>query len=105
MAETAVFVMDKFSCKTESQNKSTVLTILNLTVIPYFYSILQTVIIRYLTLEPVYTALSIRYTDAFLYIKKFNASVGKGGYLPQSDRDDEDTLKTAAVLTELRNRV
>ena len=59
MAETAVFVMDKFSCKTESQNKSTVLTILNLTVIPYFYSILQTVIIRYLTLEPVYGAFLI----------------------------------------------
>lgn len=34
----------------------------------------------------------------FLYIKNFNASVGKGGYLPQSDRDDEDTLKTAAVF-------
>ena len=62
MAETAVFVMDKFSCKTESQNKSTVLTILNLTVIPYFYSILQTVIIRYLTLEPVYR------TGAFLIL-------------------------------------
>jgi len=58
MAETAVFVMDKSSYKTESQNKSTVLTILNLTVIPYFYSILQTVIIRYLTLEPVYCAIA-----------------------------------------------
>jgi hypothetical protein len=34
----------------------------------------------------------------FLYIKNFNASVGKGGYLPQSDRDEEDTLKTAAVF-------
>jgi hypothetical protein len=34
----------------------------------------------------------------FLYIKNFNASVGEGGYLPQSDRDDEDTLKTAAVF-------
>ena len=33
-----------------------------------------------------------------LYIKNFNASVGEGGYLPQSDRDDEDTLKTAAVF-------
>jgi len=37
-------------------------------------------------------------SNLFLYIKKFNASVGKGGYLPQSDRDDEDTLKTAAVF-------
>ena len=35
---------------------------------------------------------------SFFYIKNFNASVGKGGYLPQSDRDDEDTLKTAAVF-------
>jgi hypothetical protein len=34
----------------------------------------------------------------FSYIKNFNASVGEGGYLPQSDRDDEDTLKTAAVF-------
>jgi len=39
-----------------------------------------------------------RNSSFFLYIKKFNASVGKGGYLPQSDRDDEDTLKTAAVF-------
>ena len=65
MAETAVFVMDKFSCKTESQNKSTVLTILNLTVIPYFYSILQTVIIRYLTLEPVYLNETCLFSDHF----------------------------------------
>ena len=36
--------------------------------------------------------------EYFSYIKNFNASVGEGGYLPQSDRDDEDTLKTAAVF-------
>lgn len=72
MAETAVFVMDKSSYKTESQNKSTVLTILNLTVIPYFYSILQTVIIRYLTLEPVYPDRIHRGRDIRFFVMLFS---------------------------------
>ena len=45
-----------------------------------------------------FTPLACLQKQAFLYIKNFNASVGEGGYLPQSDRDDEDTLKTAAVF-------